>query len=392
MDNEILESRKQLLNVLRNKKLGFGSLHLNKISENKILSMFDCFLESGFCFFEAAPAYNNEYLFAKYLTARYDRNDYLLANKIPIRGSGEYSKTRFMDVFNDSLRECNVKYFDFYLLHNIGRKEYNRFKEIDCFEYLYELKQKGLAKYIGFSFHDTSYVLEDILKKHHNKLDFVQLQINYLDWDNPVIQSRKCLEVAAKYQLPVFAMTPLKGGMLLDIPKEARKILAYVSPGKSIASWAYRYAASLENVVLVLSGMRTIADVTENIGLFSGFELINVAEYEAIDKVCVIIEKKRKVKCTECEYCLKACNQNIPIPELISLLNHKQLVSNLLYERITSDKGKASDCIKCRKCEAACPQKINVCNVLKRAEAKFENNPLRVIKRFIIKALNNLKS
>jgi hypothetical protein len=352
--------------MLHGKRLGFGSLKLPRIEQSSKINyemlekMVDAFLDFGFKYFEVAYAYANEDVFKKCLVERHKRDLFLLANKLPLRGIT--SKKHCHEVFNESLEKCGTDYFDFYMLHCVTLELYKPIQGF-CFDFLAELKQRGYAKKVGFSFHDNAEVMENILSMHHKEIDFVQLQINYLDWESPVIQSRQCYETVRKYDLPVFVMVPAKGGLLAALPPAAVDVINSVSPDCTPVSWAYRFAASLDGVELILTGMDNIEQTNDNVSRMIDFVPFSDAEYQAVNSVIDIIQNNMKVQCTSCGYCISECPKKIPIPTLINWYNNfRASVMNYYYYyyRICEGKGQAKDCTKCKLCEASCPQKINI--------------------------------
>lgn len=364
-----------------NKKLGFGSLRLPVLEHDNgnvdyatVSLMVDEYLAQGFKYFEVAYNYHQaEATIKKCLVERYPRDSYILADKMPVvmvTETGHYKK-----IFADQLERCGVTWFDFYLLHNLGYDVYLKTEKLGGFEFLKGLKQRGLAKYIGFSFHDKAEVLEEILGKYHLDIDFVQLQINYLDWESPVIQSRKCYEVARKYNLPILVMEPVKGGRLFNLPDAIKREFALINPNASAASWAIRYVASLEGVALVLSGMSDVMQLRDNTNYMSDFKPLNDAERKAIARAVEFIRKEQRIQCTQCRYCLSVCPKHIPIPEVLHLYDNDNAGHvGRMYERICENKGKASDCLKCGRCERACSQHLEIRKYLKEIADVYEGS------------------
>jgi len=382
------------LKKLFDKKLGFGSLRLpyfrgriSDIDVEQCKKMVDIFLENGFRYFETAYTYQdgkNERAFKRFLTSRYPRDKYLIAGKLPIHNV--HTKSQCFDFFSKSLSNCGVDFFDFYLLHNVGYETYKRIEMLGVFDFLYSLKQKNLAKHVGFSFHDTAEVLNDILLKHYKNIDFIQLQLNYLDWESPIIQSRKCYEIGRQFKIPIFVMEPVKGGHLAEIPSKCADKFIRKNPEVSIASWAIRYVASLEGVVMVLSGMSNIEQLEDNVSYMKDFTPLSPSEIEVINDVAAILKNNSDIQCVSCGYCEPTCPKNIPIPKLLSLYNSQQIAGRY-YERLCYEKGKASECIDCGKCESLCPQKIDIRLYLSKLADRFET-PL--FKRILIKIKTEL--
>lgn len=370
------------------KKLGFGLMRLPSLDENdpgkidmeQTCKMVDTFIEKGFTYFDTAYMYCNfksEIAAREALVKRHDRNSYTLASKLPIMFLK--SKEDCERIFNEQLEKCGVEYFDYYLLHNLGIEHYKIAEKFDCFNFIVEKKKEGKIKNIGFSYHDNSELLDEILNKHP-EMEFVQLQINYLDWESNSIQSRKCYEVARKHKKLVIVMEPVKGGTLAKIPEEAEKLFKEYHKDLSIPSWAIRYAASKEGIMMVLSGMSNMEQLEDNIGYMEEFRPLNKEEYEIVDKVVNIINDSIAIPCTGCSYCTDGCPKNIAIPKYFSLYNAEMqerkdkafTAQGTYYKNYIREYGKASDCIKCRKCEKACPQHIKITEELERVAKTFE--------------------
>jgi hypothetical protein len=252
-------------------------------------------------------------------------------------------------------------------MHNMGKDRYAKTKAFGGFEFAMKMKAEGKIKNFGFSFHDDADMLDQILTEHP-EVDFVQLQINYLDWDNKIIQSRKCYETAVKHGKPVIVMEPVKGGTLANLPKEADDLLKSYNPSASAASYALRFAASLDNVFMVLSGMNTMEQVIDNTSIFNDFKPITDDEKKLLNQVVEIIERLTEIPCTSCGYCTEVCPKNISIPQLFGLYNNYKIngnFSNMYHNRIIYNRGKSSDCIECRQCVRNCPQHIDIPNYLK---------------------------
>ncbi len=347
-----------------------NSEDVKSIDYETLSKMVDAYIEAGFNYFDTAYPYHEEMsegAVRKCLVERYPRESYILADKMPIlrvTSSDDYQK-----FFDEQLERCGVTYFDYYLLHNVGIDRYVKTQKFGGFEFISKLKEQGLVKNIGFSFHDSAQVLDKILTEHP-EVDFVQLQINYLDWNSDVIQSAKCYEVATKHKKPVIVMEPIKGGMLADIPSKARDVMdaCTVSKGQSIdavspASYAIRYAASLDNVMMVLSGMSSFPQMQDNLSYMKNFEPISAQEAQMLEECASLINGEMAVQCTSCKYCLEECPISVNIPGYFGLLNlYKGLnkKTNMYYERAVFDHAKASECLKCGKCENICPQHINI--------------------------------
>lgn len=356
------------------KKLGFGLMRLpcidGNIDHEAVNKLVDEYLSHGFSHFDTAYVYHggtSEIAFRECVVKRYPREAYTITDKIP--GWEVKSQDDYPRVINTQLERCGVNYFDYYWLHGIGRWNYDGWEEQGGFDFLKRLKEEGKAINTGFSFHDNAEFLDMILTKHP-EIDCVQLQINYIDWEDEGVQSRLCHEVAVKHGKPVIVMEPVKGGLLASIPEEAERLFKQYHPEMSVASWAIRYAASLPNVINVLSGMSNMDQVNDNVGYMTDFEPLNSEEKEIISQVIEIIHKSIAVPCTGCKYCVDSCPQKIAIPDYFTMYNHMFKYPGSKppmwrYNQLIKDHGKPSDCIECRECETHCPQHIAIADHLK---------------------------
>ena len=373
---------------LKTKKLGFGTMRLPKFDEDDATSidleqtkkMVDMFMERGFNYFDTAYLYHgetSEIAVRKALVERHPRDSFILADKMPILRVKSTEDYEFY--FNDQLKKTGVDYFDIYLLHNLGRDRYIKTERFGGFPFIEKIKKEGYARNIGFSFHDDADTLDRILTEHP-EVDVVQLQINYLDWDAAVAQSRRCYEVAVRHGKKVIVMEPVKGGTLATLPDEAMKAFNefYGGEGKEIpspASLAIRYAASLSEVMVVLSGMSSLEQMDDNTSFLQDFAPLSDGEKELADKITEILNRAIKVPCTGCRYCLEECPKNINIPDYFGLLNLHAVTgktSTMYYERFSMNHGLASDCLKCGLCEGICPQHIEIRNFLEDFKALYE--------------------
>ena len=370
------------------KKLGFGLMRLPRLDPNnegsidleQTKQMVDTFLQRGFTYFDTAwmyCAFKSENAVKDALTSRHPRESYTLATKL--HAAYIHSMDDRDAIFNTQREKTGVEYFDYYLLHDVGVEHYEIYKKYDCFAWIAEKKRQGLIKHMGFSFHDTAEVLDKILTEHP-EMEFVQLQINYLDWDSEGVQSRKCYEVATKHGKPVIVMEPVKGGTLAKLPAAAEALLRQADPGASIPSWAVRFAASLPNVKMVLSGMSSTEQLLDNTGYMQDFAPLTQQEQAVIAQAVGIINASIAIPCTGCAYCTEGCPMHIAIPKYFSLYNaemqelkEKDFTSQgTYYDNLTLKFGKASDCIACGQCESVCPQHLPIIENLKRVAKQFE--------------------
>lgn len=367
------------------KKLGFGFMRLPILTEGDFTSidmeqvkeMVDIFMEKGFNYFDTAYPYHgekSEEALREALVKRYPRNSFIIADKMPtVRVTGPQDYPVF---FETQLERCGVEYFDYYLFHNIWKKSFAETEAYGGFDFIAEKIKEGSIKHFGFSFHDEPELLDKVLSRHP-EVEFVQLQLNYLDWKSPSVRSEECYNVARKYGKDIIVMEPNKGGSLIALPKEAEKLMREYAPHSSNASWAMRYCASLEGVRLVLSGMSNIAQLKDNISFMDNFVPLNEEEKEIIESVRNILEEESAIGCTRCRYCTEDCPKNIPIPEYFSAFNTYQLTHNMgnagmYYRRYANGRHLASECIKCGKCENHCPQHLEIRKLLEETAALFE--------------------
>lgn len=371
------------------KKLGFGTMRLpltnpddpKSVDMDQAKKMVDLFMDRGFNYFDTAYPYHgetSELAVKKALVERFPRDSYILADKMPILRVKSTDDYRFY--FDEQLKKTGVDYFDVYLLHNLGRDRYIKTERFGGFPFIEKVKRDGYARNIGFSFHDDAETLDRILTEHP-EVDVVQLQINYLDWESAAIQSRRCYEVAVKYGKKVIVMEPVKGGTLASLPDEAMEAFKNFysnSEGKELptpASLAIRYAASLDDVKVVLSGMSSMSQLEDNTAYMQEFQPLSPQEKELAEKITEIINRSTKVPCTGCRYCLEECPKNINIPDYFGLLNMHAVTgktSTMYYERFSMNHGKASECLRCGLCEGICPQHIEIRQYLEEFKSLYE--------------------
>lgn len=368
------------------KKLGFGLMRLpvkgkipTMVNLEEVKKMVDIFMENGFTYFDTAYIYHglrSEPAARKALVERYDRDAFTLATKLPlvpvlIKNENDQDK-----IFKKQLSKCGVSYFDYYLIHNLGTGNLKLASRLNTFDYLQKNKDAGKIRNMGFSFHGTPELLDEILTSHP-ETDFVLLQINYLDWENDKVQSRRCYETAVKHGKKVVIMEPVKGGTLAKVPEAAEKLFKDYNPDASVASWAIRFAASLDNVIAVLSGMSTVEQVRDNVSYMNDFKPLSGEERIIIANAVNIIQKSIAVPCTSCGYCVDGCPKKIAIPDCFELFNAESQSSGKsaaqeAYGKLLKQRGKASDCIGCGQCERACPQHLDIPGYLRQVADTFE--------------------
>ncbi len=364
-------------------KLGFGLMRLPKKGLGKIdieqtKQMVDLFMEAGLNYFDTAYIYDlggSERAAKEALVDRYPRESFTLATKL-CAWMGAHNEKSAKQQFYTSLERTGAGYFDFYLLHALQAANYKLYDKYHIWDFVKELKEQGLIKHWGFSFHAAPDLLDKILTDHPDA-EFVQLQLNYADWENPRVTSRENYEVARRHGKSIIVMEPVKGGALAKPPKDVQKILREANKDASFASWAIRYAASLDGIITVLSGMSNLEQMRDNLSYMKDFKPLDKDEQTAIRKAQEAITKIKSIPCTGCHYCTAGCPKKIPIPEIFEARN-QQLVWGQLeegvrrYGKATENAGKASDCIACGQCEKACPQQIDVINRLRECSSNFD--------------------
>ena len=362
-------------------KLGFGFMRLPMIGENvdieQTIQMVDLFMKKGFTYFDTAYGYlggKSEEAIKTTLVDRYPRESFQLATKLPA-WAGAKTEEEAKEMFYTSLKRTGAGYFDFYLLHNLGDNRTEAFDKFHIWDFVKEKKEEGLIKHIGFSMHDSAENLEKVLQAHP-EVEFVQLQINYIDWESPSIQSRKCYEVARKYNKPVIVMEPVKGGTLAKLPADIEQLFKDYNPDASLPSWAIRFVASHEGLVTVLSGMSTLEQLEDNVSFMENFKPLSEEEFKVIDQAVEKLNAKPSIPCTGCSYCTKDCPQGVNIPGIFKAINFKNIFDNEVsakneYKWAANSGVKASDCIACGQCESVCPQHIEIIEELKKCAEFF---------------------
>ena len=361
-------------------KLGFGLMRLPRldggIDIEQTKQMVDLFMDAGFTYFDTAYVYDGSEEAARAaLVDRYPRESYTLATKLNA-GIPGLDEAGAKQQFATSLERTGAGYFDYYLLHALGRGNRGKYDEFRLWDFVREQKAKGLIRHYGFSFHGDPALLEELLTDHPD-VEFVQLQINYADWENSRVASRECWEIVRKHGKSVVIMEPVKGGTLADPPSGVRKVLREAAPDASFASWAIRYAASLDGVITVLSGMSSLEQMRDNISYMKNFRPLDASEQAVIGQAQRVLSESRSIPCTACRYCTAGCPKQIPIPEIFGARNIQLIWEQMergrqRYAGAVKNAGRASDCIACGQCESACPQHLGVIQYLKECAAQLE--------------------
>ena len=367
-------------------KFGFGCMRLPLTDENNPSSvdqelfnqMVDRYMEKGFNYFDTSYAYHggvSETAIRKAVVERYPRESFQICDKMPTWAlTSEEDNDKFV---NEMLERLAIDYFDVFFIHNINVPWLKLAEKCNTFEYVKKMKENGVARKIGFSFHDDSKLLKKVLDKYGDFLDIAQLELNYLDWDDPSIEARKCYELCVEHGLDVYVMEPLKGGVIVNLPDEIKNDFEEFNPDKSIASFAIRFCASLDSVKMVLSGMSKMRDLDDNIDTYENYEPLTDNESEFLENMALKLREKVAVPCSECGYCIDACPEMIPIPEYFNIYNtsKNQPQSNiyrLYYDKLGDEKVPASECTYCGTCIEHCTQKIDIPEELEKLCEHFE--------------------
>ena len=364
-------------------KLGFGLMRLPRSDKEKDIidveqtaEMANMFLDAGLKYFDTAYVYNgSEEAARKAITSRHPRDSYYITSKLFVNAAKTEEEAR--NEINVSLKREGIDYIDFYLLHALDDSNYKKYDEWHLWDYVKQLKEEGKIRHYGFSFHGTPALLDQLLTDHPDT-DFVQLQINYADWNNPSVQSKGVYEVARKHNKPIVVMEPVKGGTLANPPKPVADLLKKADPDASYASWAVRFVASLPGIMVVLSGMSNVEQMQDNLSYMKDFRPLNDEEKKVIEQAMKMLAEIDQIPCTACHYCTGGCPKKIQIPDIFTAMNYK-----LIYDNMESAKrqyvfatqaphAKASECVKCGQCEKQCPQHIHIREWLDRAAAEFE--------------------
>ena len=363
-------------------KLGFGLMRLPKNADGstdipQVCEMADRFIAAGGTYFDTAYVYDggrSEAAFKAAVADRYPREAYTLCTKL-CAWQQCHDEASARQQFYTSLERTGAGYFDYYLLHALQRNNYQKYDEYHIWDFAAEQKAKGLIRHYGFSFHADPELLEELLCAHP-EIDFVQLQINYADWENPGVASRRNLEICRAHGKPVIVMEPVKGGVLADPIAAVKEILAAANPNASYASWAIRFVASQENIITVLSGMSNLAQMEDNLRTVTPFRPLDEKELQVVRKVQEALDADKSIPCTSCHYCTKGCPMEIPIPEIFNVINRKKGSPKFRtvreYDIVTQGRGRAGSCIACGQCESACPQGLKIISLLQQCKEELE--------------------
>ena len=359
-------------------KLGFGLMRLPKrgfaIDVEQVKTMVDLFLDAGFTYFDTAFVYpGSEPAIRKALVERHRRDSFTLATKLNARVAPTEKAAKKQ--FTASLERTGAGYFDYYLLHALMENNSERYEKFRLWDFVREQKEKGLIRNLGFSFHGGPRLLDRLLTEHP-EVDFVQLQINYADWENPKVTSRANYETARRHSKLITVMEPVKGGSLANPPQEVQNVFRAINPYMSCASWAIRFVASLDGILTVLSGMSNVGQMEDNLSYMKNFRPLNEAEQEAIRQAQRILGNSSTIPCTACRYCVEGCPQQIRIPDIFAAMNRQlgngqMAAAREAYFSAAHEGHRAADCVECRQCENVCPQHLPITDYLKTAAEMF---------------------
>lgn len=369
------------LNPENMSKLGFGMMRLplkdEVIDIEQVKEMVDRYIDRGFNYFDTAYVYHggkSEEAIREAIVNRYPRESFIIADKLPVWAmQGKEDRDR---IFNEQLERLGTDYIDMYLLHSVEDSHIENYEKFDCFNWAVQKKEEGKIRHFGFSYHGTPEMLEKILDRHP-EVEFVQIQLNYADWNNPVVQSGKLYDILTSRNIPIIVMEPVKGGTLASLDDELADRLTAADPNRSIASWALRFVGSLPGVMTILSGMSAEGQMEDNLNTFADFKPLDEKEHDTVIEVRDIMLNRPTVPCTACSYCTDGCPEQIDIPTIFKALNARRLYPNdnrpnSAYKNATKERGKASDCIACGQCESVCPQHLNIIELIAEAAEKFE--------------------
>lgn len=363
------------------KNFGFGMMRLPMKDEDvdyeQVKEMVDKFMDAGFNYFDTAHPYisgKSENAVKLCLSSRYPRDSYVLVNKLSGWFFEKHEEIR--PLIEKQLEACGVEYFDILLMHAQNRNNFVKYQNERAYETAFELKKEGKVKHVGLSFHDDADTLDHILTTYP-QVEVVQIQFNYLDYDDANIQSKKCYDVCVKHNKPIIVMEPVKGGSLVNIPNEAKEVFDNLKNDcLSYASYAIRYACSFPQIKMVLSGMSDTNQMADNLSYMTDFKPLDDKEMAAVNEVKKIILSKNMIPCTGCRYCVDGCPKHILIPDLFACFNNKMVFhdwnQNQKYQELTINDNKASECLKCGLCEKSCPQKLSIRELLEKVSKEFD--------------------